>query len=122
MFSNGPTIIANLWTEQAGHRICCCVPDMTRMNRGNRRNDDERCNYDGTLHTYGHDIRPREERPSIHARIGAARTAMKGLAQLLLPYPQESWTGGRQLHTLRKLLQQTGRVQGVGSRALFALF
>jgi hypothetical protein len=38
-----------------------------RTNRRNKRNDDERCNYDGALHIYGHEIRPRKERHSIHA-------------------------------------------------------
>ena len=95
-----------------------------RMNRRNRRNDDERCNYDGALHIYGHDIRPREE-AAFHsrARIDAARTVMKGLAQLSLPYPQESWTGGRQLRSLKgSSCSRLVEFEGVGSRALFALF
>jgi hypothetical protein len=35
---------------------------------------------------------------------------------------QESWTGGRQFRSLKEALAADGRVQGIGSRALFALF
>jgi hypothetical protein len=47
------------------------------------RNDDERCNYDGALHIYGHDIRPKDERSPTRTDHAAGNPADR--AQPLLP-------------------------------------